>query len=107
MKQGSTWRFDTDADWKELLNQIIGANKLEAIDTLRAYFKILTRQGSAAPAGPYNYVINGRMIAGFAMVAFPSGLRQDRSQNIHRQPLRGGVRAGSRPEYREDRRRGD
>lgn len=36
------------------------------------YFKILTRQGPAAPAGRYSYVINGRMIAGFAMVAFPA-----------------------------------
>jgi hypothetical protein len=36
------------------------------------YFKILTRQGPTAPAGRYSYVINGRMIAGFAMVAFPA-----------------------------------
>lgn len=37
------------------------------------YFKVLTRQGSKAPGGPYNYVINGNMIAGFAMVAYPAG----------------------------------
>jgi hypothetical protein len=36
------------------------------------YFKILTRQGPAAPAGRYSYMINGHMIAGFAMVAFPA-----------------------------------
>jgi hypothetical protein len=36
------------------------------------YFKILTRQGPAAPAGAYDYVINGRMIGGFAAVAFPA-----------------------------------
>jgi hypothetical protein len=30
------------------------------------YFKILTRQGRHAPGGKYNYIINGRMIAGFA-----------------------------------------
>ena len=36
------------------------------------YIRILTRQGRAAPAGRYNYVINGHMIAGFAMVAFPA-----------------------------------
>ncbi len=35
-------------------------------------FKILTRQGKDAPGGAYNYVINGRMIAGFAMVAYPA-----------------------------------
>jgi hypothetical protein len=36
------------------------------------YFKILTRQGKHAPAGKYNYIINGRMIAGFALVAWPA-----------------------------------
>jgi hypothetical protein len=36
------------------------------------YFKILTRQGSLAPGGKYNYIINGHMIAGFALVAWPS-----------------------------------
>jgi hypothetical protein len=35
-------------------------------------FKILTRQGKHAPGGKYNYVINGNMIGGFAMVAWPS-----------------------------------
>jgi hypothetical protein len=36
------------------------------------YFKILTRQGKSAPGGKYNYLINGRMIAGFALVAWPA-----------------------------------
>jgi hypothetical protein len=36
------------------------------------YFKILTRQGRHAPGGKYNYLINGRMLAGFALVAWPA-----------------------------------
>ncbi|MBI5582255.1 MAG: DUF2950 domain-containing protein [Deltaproteobacteria bacterium] len=36
------------------------------------FFRVLTRQGSRAPGGRYNYVINGNMIAGFALVAFPA-----------------------------------
>jgi hypothetical protein len=41
-------------------------------DPYRGYhFRILTRQGRDAPGGAYNYVINGRMIAGFAMIAYP------------------------------------
>ena len=36
------------------------------------FFKILTKQGKHAPGGPYNYIINGRMIAGFALVAWPA-----------------------------------
>lgn len=35
------------------------------------YFKILTRQGAYAPGGKYDYIINGNMIAGFALVAYP------------------------------------
>ena len=42
-------------------------------DAYRGYhFRILTRQGKSAAGGAYNYVINGRMIAGFAMVAYPA-----------------------------------
>ena len=45
----------------------------KAGDPYRGYhFRILTRQGQHAPGGAYNYVINGRMIAGFAMVAYPA-----------------------------------
>jgi len=36
------------------------------------YFKILTRQGKHSLSGKYNYIINGRMIAGFALVAWPA-----------------------------------
>jgi len=36
------------------------------------YFRILTRQGQHVPGGRYRYVINGNMIAGFALVAFPA-----------------------------------
>jgi hypothetical protein len=44
-----------------------------ASDAFRGYhFRILSRQGKDAPGGAYSYVINGRMIAGFAMVAYPA-----------------------------------
>jgi Protein of unknown function (DUF2950) len=36
------------------------------------YFKILTGQGKHAPGGKFSYIINGRMIAGFALVAWPA-----------------------------------
>ncbi len=36
------------------------------------YFKILTKQGEMAPGGTYDYVINGHMIAGFALIAYPA-----------------------------------
>jgi hypothetical protein len=36
------------------------------------YFKILTEQGKHAPGGAYNFIINGNMIGGFALVAWPA-----------------------------------
>jgi hypothetical protein len=36
------------------------------------YFKILSRQGAAASGGELDYVVNGKMIGGFALVAYPA-----------------------------------
>jgi hypothetical protein len=36
------------------------------------YFKILTAQGPSAPGGARNYVVNGVMSGGFALVAWPA-----------------------------------
>ena len=36
------------------------------------YFRILTAQGPAAPGGAFSYLINGHMIAGHAMIAWPA-----------------------------------
>jgi hypothetical protein len=39
------------------------------------FFRILTSQGSHAPGGAKNYVIDGKMSAGFAFVAYPAEYR--------------------------------
>jgi hypothetical protein len=39
------------------------------------YFKVLKGQGPAAPLGQLNYVVEGIMIGGFALVAFPAEYR--------------------------------
>ncbi len=36
------------------------------------YFKILKRQGSNAPGGELDYVVNGKMVKGFGLVAYPA-----------------------------------
>jgi Protein of unknown function (DUF2950) len=36
------------------------------------YYKILSRQGDRAPGGALDYVVNGKMIGGFALVAYPA-----------------------------------
>lgn len=39
------------------------------------YYKILTRQGTDAKGGQFDYVANGHMIGGFALVAWPAKYR--------------------------------
>ena len=36
------------------------------------YYRILTRQGKDAPGGAYDYIVKGKMIGGFAVVAYPA-----------------------------------
>jgi hypothetical protein len=36
------------------------------------YYKMLTGQGPDAPDGAYDYVVRGKMIGGFALVAYPA-----------------------------------
>ena len=36
------------------------------------FYKILKKQGKHAPGGAYDYVVDGKMIGGFALVAYPA-----------------------------------
>ena len=36
------------------------------------YYKVLTKQGSNATGGALDYVVRGKMIGGFALVAYPA-----------------------------------
>jgi hypothetical protein len=36
------------------------------------YFRVLTQQGPNAPGGTQNYVVKGKMIGGFALIAWPA-----------------------------------
>ena len=36
------------------------------------YYRILTQQGASAPGGAMSYIVKGRMIGGFALVAYPA-----------------------------------
>jgi Protein of unknown function (DUF2950) len=36
------------------------------------YYKVLTRQGPNAPGGALDYIVRGKMIGGFALVAYPA-----------------------------------
>ncbi len=36
------------------------------------YYRIVTRQGKNAPGGAYDYIVNGNMVLGFGMIAWPA-----------------------------------
>jgi hypothetical protein len=79
-KDGLYWSQDLDGEVSPLGPLVAEAyeegyrkkGKDEPVPYHGYYFKILTSQGSHAPGGKYNYIINGRMIAGFALVAWPA-----------------------------------
>jgi hypothetical protein len=79
-KDGLYWSPDLDGEISPLGPLVADAReegyskkgKDEPVPFHGYYFKILTRQGRNAPGGAYNYIINGNMIAGFALVAWPA-----------------------------------
>jgi hypothetical protein len=82
-KDGLYWPPELDGEISPLGPMVAEAQgegysmKTKGQETTRApfhgyFFKILTGQGKHAPGGKYNYVINGHMIGGFAMVAWPA-----------------------------------
>jgi hypothetical protein len=74
-QDGLAWRT-AEGKWEGP----IGENVANAIDKGYSegqsyhgyYFKVLTRQGPAAPLGELEYVVGGAMIGGFALVAAPA-----------------------------------
>jgi hypothetical protein len=44
----------------------------EAIPFRGYYFELITRQGKNAPGGAKDYIVNGKMTAGFAFLAYPA-----------------------------------
>jgi hypothetical protein len=80
-KDGLYWPRDVDGEISPLGPLVAGAQPVgyknqsqeaqEGEPFNGYYFKILTRQGTNAPGGKYDYVINGNMIGGFAFVAWP------------------------------------
>lgn len=51
----------------------VGSNSGEGPVPYHGYFyKILRGQGRNAPGGAYDYVIDGRMVGGFALIAYPA-----------------------------------
>jgi len=75
-KDGLFWRDDLDpSPLGELAGQA-SAEGYKAGDQAAPYhgyyFRILKGQGSDAPGGAFYYVVKGKMIGGFALIAYPA-----------------------------------
>ena len=74
---GLYWPAETQADISPLDGLVEDANLAARVgETPEPYdgynFRILTAQGAAAPGGAHSYLVNGHMIAGHAMAAWPA-----------------------------------
>lgn len=76
-KDGLYWRDDSDpSPLGELAAQASAEGYRAGGDRAAPYhgyyFRILTAQGSDAPGGALNYVVKGKMIGGFGLIAYPA-----------------------------------
>jgi hypothetical protein len=80
MKDGLYWETNTGEPQSPLGPLIAAAakegyarNAALPLDPYHGYYyRILTRQGKDARGGAYDYMVKGKMIAGFAVVAYPA-----------------------------------
>jgi hypothetical protein len=75
-KDGLFWRDDSDPSPLGALAAQASSEGYKAGEGMTPYhgyyFRILKGQGSDAPGGAMNYVVKGRMIGGFALIAWPA-----------------------------------
>jgi hypothetical protein len=75
-KDGLFWRDDSDPSPLGALAAQASAEGYKAEEGPAPYhgyyFRILKGQGSNTPGGALNYIVNGKMIGGFALVAWPA-----------------------------------
>jgi len=75
-KDGLFWRDDADPSPLGALAAEASAEGYKAGDAPSPYhgyyFRILKAQGSDAPGGALNYIVKGKMIGGFALIAWPA-----------------------------------
>ena len=71
------------------------------------YYRVLTRQGPSAPGGALDYVVRGRMIGGYALVAYPAQYGNSGVMTFVVNHRGDRIREGSRRQHRPLRRRHD
>lgn len=79
-KDGLYWPVEAGEELSPL-GPLVGAAAREGYETAAAdeprpfhgyYYRLLTEQGPEAPGGAYSYLVAGRLIGGFAVVAYPA-----------------------------------
>ena len=63
---------DASKDSVKTQNDATGDAAAEPRPYYGYYYKILTSQGANAPGGALDYLVNGKMIGGFALIAYPA-----------------------------------
>jgi hypothetical protein len=78
-KDGLYWQASADADDVSPFGPLVSDMDQDYLSQHKGgepfygyFYRILTRQGANPPGGRYDYVINGNMIAGFALIAWPA-----------------------------------
>ncbi len=78
-KQNGLYWADASNDDPSPFGEFVGNAESGYLEERRAsepyygyHFRVLTRQGATPPGGAYDYVINGNMIAGFGLLAWPA-----------------------------------
>ena len=72
-KDGLYWKADADDTPSPIGPNLKDAATRHGGDPYNGYYyRVLKGQGPAAPGGRYSYVINGRMVAGYALLAYPA-----------------------------------
>lgn len=73
-KDGLYWPTNADEPRSPIGEYFAESKSLDGLDErgFHGYlFRVLTAQGASAPGGALNYVANGRMIGGYALLAWP------------------------------------
>ena len=78
-QDGLAWR-DAEGKWVGPIGENVAKAIQQGYSEMATpfhgyYFKVLKGQGPAAPFGDMNYLVNGYMIGGFALLAYPSQYR--------------------------------
>jgi len=76
VKSGNKFEFDVDTGEEEILNRRIGRNELSTEQVCLAIhgyrYRLLTSQGPHAEGGATDYIVDGKLIGGFGVIAYPA-----------------------------------